>query len=401
MRMPAKRPTMRTIALHSDAAVAEELRRIDVDPLAFPIFIDKARSLALKFDGLSCAQINILKQTALVCGADAALPKKAYQGGRGRDFSAILFANRREVVKIVHYLDAQPWMSAVREELERLLAADSQPVFKIGTRRFVADHTYVMGIINLTPDSFYAGQSYSTPAMVERVMLEMTAEGADIIDLGAESTRPGSLPVVEKEEMTRLKNVLQRVMRRVKVPVSVDTQKAHVAAMALDHGVSMINDISGLRFDRQMARVISRRRAAVAIMHMKGAPRTMQRNPRYKDLMHEVHAFLGERIEYALDQGIARERIIIDPGLGFGKRLEDNYTLINRLYELSDLGRPILVGHSRKSFIGKPFGLAPDQRLEGTLGVTSLLIRNGASILRVHDVMETRRVARLIERILR
>ena len=401
MRMPAKRPTMRTIALHSDAAVAEELRRIDVDPLAFPIFIDKARSLALKFDGLSCAQINILKQTALVCGADAALPKKAYQGGRGRGFSAILFANRREVVKIVHYLDAQPWMSAVREELERLLAAGSQPVFKIGARRFVADHTYVMGIINLTPDSFYAGQSYSTPAMVERVMLEMTAEGADIIDLGAESTRPGSLPVVEKEEMTRLKNVLQRVMRRVKVPVSVDTQKAHVAAMALDHGVSMINDISGLRFDRQMARVISRRRAAVAIMHMKGAPRTMQRNPRYKDLMHEVHAFLGERIEYALDQGIARERIIIDPGLGFGKRLEDNYTLINRLYELSDLGRPILVGHSRKSFIGKPFGLAPDQRLEGTLGVTSLLIRNGASILRVHDVMETRRVARLIERILR
>lgn len=401
MRMEAKRPAMRTLVLQNDAAVADELRRIDVDPLAHAIFAGKARCLALKFDGLSCAQINILKQTALVCGADAAVPRKAYRGGRGRNFSSILFANRREIEKIVHYLNAQPWMDGIREALEGILAVTGKPVFKIGTRRFVADRTHIMGIINLTPDSFYAGQSYSAPSVVERVLADMAGEGADIIDLGAESTRPGSVPVDEKEEMARLKTVLQRVMRRVNAPVSVDTQKANVAAMALDHGVSMINDISGLRFDRRMARVIARHRAAVVIMHMKGRPRTMQRDPRYKDLMGEVHAFLQERIAYAVDQGIARERVIIDPGLGFGKRLEDNYALISRLAELTDLGRPVLVGHSRKSFIGKPFGLPPDQRLEGTLGLTSLLIRNGASILRVHDVLEARRVARLIDRILR
>ncbi|MBE0432516.1 dihydropteroate synthase [candidate division WOR-3 bacterium] len=392
---------MRTLVLHNNAVIAEELRRIDVDPLAHSIFTAKADCLALKFDGLSCAQINILKQTALVCGADAAVPRKAYRGGRSRTFCAILFANRREIEKIEHYLRAQPWMEKMRQGLATVLAGGGKPAFKIGPRKFAADRTYIMGIINLTPDSFYAGQSYTTPSIVERVIADMIDEGADLIDIGAESTRPGSMPVDEKEEMRRLRVVLEKVVKRTRVPVSIDTQKANVAALALDHGASIINDISGLRSDRSMARVIARNRAAVVIMHMKGNPRTMQRRPRYKDLMDEVHAFLRERIDYAVDHGIARERIIIDPGLGFGKRLEDNYTIINRLAELTDLDRPLLVGHSRKSFIGKPFNLPPDHRLEGTLGVGSLLIRNGASILRVHDVMEARRVALLTDRIVR
>lgn len=392
---------MRTLVLHNDAAIAEELRRIDVDPQAYPIFIAKANCLALKFDGLSCAQVNILKQTALVCGGDAAVPRKAYRGGRSRTFCAVLFANRRETEKIEHYLRAQPWMEKIRRELAAVLAGGVRPAFKIGQRNFLVDRTFIMGIINLTPDSFYAGQSYTAPSIVERVIADMIDEGADFIDIGAESTRPGSAPVDEKEEMRRLKVILEKVVKRTRVPVSVDTQKANVAAFALDHGASIINDVSGLRADRRMARVIARSRAAVVIMHMKGSPRTMQRQPRYKDMMNEVRAFLRERIDYAVDHGIARERIIVDPGLGFGKRLEDNYTIINRLAELTDLHRPVLVGHSRKSFIGKPFNLPPDRRLEGTLAVGALLIRNGASILRVHDVMEARRAVLLTDKIVR
>jgi len=392
---------MRKLILTKKPAITEELKRIGVDPDAYSIFINKVDSLALKFDGLSCPQVNVLKQTALICGADAAIPKSAYKGGRGRKFPLILFANRREIEKIEHRLREQPWMEKIREKLDTILSETPPPTLRINRKKLILDRTHIMGIVNLTPDSFYSGSCHTTASVVEKVITEMVKEGVDFIDIGAESTRPGSVPVDEKEEMYRLKLVLPMVMKLTRVPVSVDTYKARVAALAIDYGAGIINDISGLRFDNKMARVIARKRASVVIMHMKGKPRTMQRNPYYKDLMHEIHSFFEERIDYAVESGIERDRIVIDPGLGFGKRLEDNYTIINRLAEFRDLNRPVLTGHSRKSFIGKPFNLSPDHRLEGTLGVESLLINNGASILRVHDVLEARRVALLVDRIVR
>jgi dihydropteroate synthase len=225
----------------------------------------------------------------------------------------------------------------------------------------------------------------------------MTAEGADFIDVGAESTRPGSESVTEKEEIRRLKRVLPIVMKNTDLPVSVDTYKSKVAAMALDYGASMINDISGLRSDPKIARVVGRHKAGLIIMHMQGKPKNMQKNPQYNDLMHEIYVFLQKRIAIAVDSGIDRERIVIDPGLGFGKKLQDNYIIMKRLAEFKDLNRPIMVGHSRKSFIGKPFKLTPEYRLEGTLAVEALLIKNGVSILRVHDVLEAKKVASLID----
>jgi dihydropteroate synthase len=392
---------MRRLILNKKPVIAEELKRIGVDPEAYAIFMNKVHSLALKFEGLSCPQVNVLKQTALICGADAAIPKNAYKGGRGRKFPLILFANRREIEKIEQRLREQPWMGKIRGKLDTVLSDAPMPTLKINRKKLILDHTYIMGIVNLTPDSFYSGSCYTTASVIEKVVTEMVRDGVDFIDIGAESTRPGSTPVDEKEEMRRLRLVLPLVMKLARVPVSVDTYKASVAALAIDCGASIINDISGLRFDNKMTRVIARNRASVIIMHMKGKPRTMQRNPYYEDLMHEIHSFFEERIGYAVESGIERDRIMIDPGLGFGKRLVDNYTIVNRLAEFKDLDRPILAGHSRKSFIGKPFNLSPDQRLEGTLGVESLLIDNGASILRVHDVLEAKRVALLVDKIVR
>ncbi|UCD18846.1 MAG: dihydropteroate synthase [candidate division WOR-3 bacterium] len=392
---------VRRLFPENKSAVREELKRIGVDQRAYSIFADKADNLLLKFEGLSCPQANVLKQTALICGADAAIPKSAYKGGRGRRFALILFANRRELRKIRQRLCEQPWLDKITDKLDHVLKDDGTPVLKINRRLLKLERTYIMGIINLTPDSFYSGSSHTTKSVVEKVVTEMTSEGVDFIDIGAESTRPGSLPVNEREEMRRLNMVLPAVMKIATVPVSIDTYKAKVAALAIDHGVSIVNDISGLRFDKKMAPLIARKRAGVVIMHMKGKPKTMQRNPRYNDLMHEIHRFFKERIAYAVDSGIEPDRIIVDPGLGFGKRLEDNYTIINRLAEFKDLNRPVLVGHSRKSFVGKPFDLSPEHRLEGTLGIEALLIANGASILRVHDILESKRVAQLVDKIVR
>jgi dihydropteroate synthase len=392
---------MRRLIIDNKTTLLEELRRIEVAPDAYGIFVNKAENIILKFDKLSCAQVHILKQTALTCGADAAIPQRAYRGGRGRRFPLILFANRREIEKIIVRLREQPWMEPVCASLKKTLPGGSKPILKIGRKKLEPDRTRLMGIINVTPDSFYSGSRYTDDSILERVASDMTNEGADFIDIGAESTRPGSEPVDEREEMRRLKHSLRAVLKHTNVPVSVDTYKSKIAAMAIDHGASIINDISGLTFDPGIARVVARNHASLVIMHMKGRPKTMQKNPRYNDLMDEIYRFLETQMNCALESGVDQERIVLDPGLGFGKRMEDNYVIMKRLAELRGLGRPIMVGHSRKSFIGKPFKLTPEHRLEGSLAVEALLIRNGAAILRVHDVLEAKRVAALVDHIQR
>jgi dihydropteroate synthase len=382
-----------------------ELNEIKVDAGALAIFLNKSRCETLRFDRLSAAQANVLKQTALVCGADLAIPKSAYRGSARRNFSAILFANRREIEKIIRRLDEQKWMARIAGELRAVLRPEPPLKLDIGANRYVIDRTFIMGIINVTADSFYGGSRYVSAEIVRKAAREMEREGADFIDIGAESTRPGAVPLDEKEEIKRLKTFLPAVARSVRIPVSVDTYKSRVAEFAVDHGASMINDISGLGFDRahrsrRMAKVVARGKTGLVIMHIRGKPRTMQAQPEYDNLMAEIHEYFAERLQFAADAGIDTGRIVIDPGLGFGKRLDHNYEIIQRLGELSVFGRPVMVGHSRKSFIGAPFNLAPEQRLEGTLGSAGLLIQNGASILRVHDVQETKRVAVLVDRII-
>lgn len=392
---------MRLIRAGKTSYLLSELRRIGVDERSLNIFLAKAQNRIVKFTGLSAPQVNILKQTALVCGGDLAVPRAAYERGDRRRYPALLLANRREIMKIIARLSDQPWMAPIVRQLSVTVRDEPSPRLKIGRNYMVFRRTHIMGIINITPDSFYQNSRFLSPDAVLSAADRMVNEGADFLDIGAESTRPGADSITGSYEILRLKPILTKLAGQIKIPISVDTYKAEVADYALDHGARIINDISGLGRDRRMIKVIARQKASVVIMHIRGRPKSMQINPHYTDLMATLSEFFRDRIERAVDGGVDPDRIVIDPGLGFGKRLEDNYEIINRLSELTVFDRPVLAGHSRKSFIGSPFGYPPEERLEGTLAVQSLLIRNGASIVRVHDVQAAKRVALLADRILR
>lgn len=257
----------------------------------------------------------------------------------------------------------------------------------------------LMGVLNVTPDSFSDGGCYLDPgAAVARAQM-MVAEGAAVIDIGAESSRPGSDPVGEEEELRRLIPVVREACRRVTVPVSVDTTKAAVAERALDAGAALINDISALRCDPRMASLVAQTGAGVVLMHMQGSPKTMQRAPHYSDVVEEVRCFLADRMQVAAEAGISSDQILLDPGIGFGKNLEHTLTLVAHLDALVALGRPLVVGVSRKGFLGQVLNRPVGERLMGTAAVVAVAVMRGARVLRVHDVAAMRDVVRMVEAI--
>lgn len=260
--------------------------------------------------------------------------------------------------------------------------------------------THIMGILNITPDSFSDGGLFLDPEKAYQHSLKMAEDGADIIDIGGQSTRPGSLPVKVEEELRRVLPVIERLKGSgFKLPISIDTYSDKVAEECLKLGVEMVNDISGLRFSPRMKEVIAKYSAACVIMHIKGTPKDMQDNPTYTDLFSEIIDYLKEGIELAEAVGI--KEIVIDPGIGFGKRLEHNLQIINHLDRFALLNKPILVGVSRKSFIGKILNLPTAERLEGTAGAVAVAILRGAKIVRVHDVKEIKRVVDIVDAIRR
>ena len=262
-----------------------------------------------------------------------------------------------------------------------------------------ARHPLVAGIINLNSDSFFGKSRCASEdealALAERLIIE----GADILDVGAESSRPGSLPISEDDEINRLLPVVKELSRRYKIPVSVDTYKPKVAQTVLDAGASIINDITGLQKYPQMADVISSFNAGVVLMHMQGSPKNMQENPVYADLLQEIISFLGKSSSIAIKSGIPPESIAIDPGIGFGKTTEHNLELLAKLDSFKVLGKAILVGPSRKAFIGKLLDLPVEERMEGSLAASVVAVLKGADILRVHDVKETVRAVKVTEAI--
>ncbi|HHT01829.1 MAG TPA: dihydropteroate synthase [Firmicutes bacterium] len=258
----------------------------------------------------------------------------------------------------------------------------------------IGKRTYIMGILNVTPDSFFDGGRFLTaPEAIERAW-EMVAQGADIIDVGGFSTRPGHCPVSVEEEISRILPVIERLAAELPVPISVDTFRAEVAERALKAGAAMINDVWGLRADRQMAQVVARHNAAVVIMHNQVAPC-------YADLINEVKGFLQTSVHLALEAGISRDKIVVDPGFGFGKTAGHNLTMLRRLAELRDLSLPLLVGASRKSTIGKVLDLPVTERLEGTAATVALAIAGGCDMVRVHDVLAMKRVAKMADAVVR
>ena len=258
----------------------------------------------------------------------------------------------------------------------------------------------VMGIVNVTPDSFSDGGSFLEPSAAVDHALELVEQGAGIVDIGGESTRPGAQPVEEREELRRVVPVLHALAGRLHVPISIDTMKPGVARAALEAGASIINDVAANREDDAMWRLAAETGAGYVCMHMQGTPQTMQKNPAYKDVVGEVAAFFSERINRMCDCGIRREQLILDPGIGFGKTLEHNLELLGGLSRFVALQRPVLLGVSRKSFIGKLAGVRPGARLAGALACACLAVEAGVQIIRAHDVAETVEALRMTEAIL-
>jgi dihydropteroate synthase len=257
--------------------------------------------------------------------------------------------------------------------------------------------TAVMGVLNVTPDSFYDGGRKLKLGVALSHALAMAEAGADIIDIGGESTRPGAEPVPPEEELNRVLPLIRALRRESAIPISIDTYKSLVARRALDEGADILNDISALRFDPEMASVAATEKVPIVLMHMQGEPLSMQKAPFYRDVVAQVCEFLSARSEFARAHGIDREQIILDPGIGFGKTLEHNLALLRGLPALAALRQPLLVGASRKGFIGQILGTDPEQRLEGSLAVAVAAVLGGANIIRTHDVQETRRAVRIAD----
>ena len=269
----------------------------------------------------------------------------------------------------------------------------------------LGERTLVMGILNVTPDSFSDGGAYLDVQDAVAHALQLERDGADILDVGGESTRPGAAPVPTEEEMRRILVVIQSLRSELRIPISVDTQKAEVAEAALDAGAEVVNDVSGLRSDPRLSQVARRARAPLILMHMRGTPRVMQRGPFARDVMRDVLAGLRNSVARARRAGLRKSQLLLDPGIGFGKKFEQNFEILARLPELARLDCPILVGTSRKAFLGKALAgqggpsTPPEERLLGTAATVTAAILGGAHIVRVHDVAEMVRVARVADHI--
>lgn len=381
-------PYIISIAAQSEAAGLQ--KRLGVAPEGIDAMAPLSVSRLVRVGGLDARNANILKQEMLAAGGDAALPADIYdlEGGAGE---ALIIGNPVQLERLVEKLGRHgPELGSFAGQL-----AEAGGNYERGRERrqplpaaLGKADWLVMGILNVTPDSFHDGGRFTDPEAAREQAAAMVAAGAGIIDVGGESTRPGSGGVSEQEELRRVLPVVEAAAG-LGAPVSIDTSKAAVAREALRLGAAMINDITALRGDPAMASLAAERGCPVCLMHMKGTPADMQRGPDYDDVAGEIIDFFRERAGWAQEQGIERDNIIIDPGIGFGKKLEHNLEIINRLDAFLSLGLPVMIGASRKSFLGAVLGREDTgERLAGTVATTVIAYQRGARLFRVHDVRE-------------
>jgi len=369
---------------------------LKVDPYGRRIMLPKAVSHLLYIESLPAISANILKQEMLSLGGDTAVSRDALTG-KTRFSGCLLMGTLAQYQRLSQKLSRQPLgLAQLSRQLQSCLEnyAQDKFVLELGRARLnLGRRTHIMGIVNITPDSFSGDGMYGSWVVghgsgINRIIQfaeKLAQEGADIIDIGGESSRPGAKPVPLKEELRRTIPVVKALAKRIKTPISIDTRKPEVAKAALDNGAAMVNDISGLR-RQAMVKVVKQRRAAVVIMHMRGDPRSMQNAPAYSSLIDEIAGFLQSAVRRAQDAGISPGKIVVDPGIGFGKTLRHNLEILKRLGEFRALGRPIMVGPSRKSFLGEILKSGPRERVFGTVAGCLVAAQNGAKIVRVHDV---------------
>ena len=380
----------------------EAIRQVGCDPGGVPLMAPKALHHTFKLERVDSRAALIIKQEMLSAGGDAAVCRGAL-GRTSRLSDVLVIGTRRQIWRALGKLAYQPFgCREIAAELSSVMAnLDRGRGFLIkwsGRKLDMRRRTLVMGILNVTPDSFSDGGHFLDPSAAVEHGLGMVRDGADILDIGGESTRPGAAPLSLEAESRRVLPVIRRLSGKLDIPISIDTYKPALAARALDAGASLVNDIFGLR-KKGMAEMVARRDVPVVVMHMRGTPRNMQKDPVYGDVVGEIHAFLAERLRAAQRAGVDLEKTVLDPGIGFGKTAGDNFSILARLGELRGLGRPLLVGASRKSFIGRVLDLPVERLLEGSLAAAAAAVLNGARIIRAHDVAETVRAARIADAI--
>lgn len=394
----------RIIQIRSANEAKNLLAKIGAYKMSFDIMAPKAILRILYLKDIPFTTCNILKQEMLSLGGEVAV-SKGIISAKDKKSDCLIIGNLSQIKELILKLKKQPLaFSKISCRIERLVQNYQKTNLEFKCRNFrlnLRRKTYIMGVLNITPDSFSdGGQFFDKEEAFERA-LQLEKEGADIIDIGGQSTRPRAGEISSEEEIKRILPVIKRLRRRIKIPISIDTYKFKVAKVALEEGASILNDIYGLRRDARLAKLVAKFKAGVVLMHIKGTPRSMQRNPYYKDLMGDIIDSLSQSIDIALGAGINEKSIVVDPGLGFGKTVEHNLSIIKNLSELKSLGFPILIGPSRKSFIGKILRLPLDRRLYGTIASVCASILAGAAMVRVHDVAYVKQAVKITDEILR
>ncbi|HNX81966.1 MAG TPA: dihydropteroate synthase [Candidatus Omnitrophota bacterium] len=384
---------IRVIRPYSSRELIRLMREIDVDGYGISIMAPKGVTCVIRIDSLSNIAANIIKQEMLSVGADAAIARGSLTGSVKKT-GCLLMGTICQYKRLCQKLLKQPFgLQGISLGITRALQADARETFTFkagkGSLR-LGSRTRIMGILNCTPDSFSGDGLYN--AGVEAACeygRQLVKDGADCLDVGGESTRPGSAHVSLQEELRRVIPVVKQLAKKIKIPISIDTHKPEVAKAALDNGACIVNDIFGFRSEK-MIEVAARYRAGVVIMHMQGNPQTMQQAPHYKRLMPEILDFLKKSVDRCIAGGIRQESIVIDPGIGFGKTLGQNLSILKHLRELKVLGLPLLVGPSRKSFIGAISNTQPQDRVYGSIAASLAAASNGCHMVRVHDVAAVR-----------
>lgn len=394
---------MRVLEISNEEDVVSEMKKIGVAAKGIELMSKKAISRLIKLEDVELKLALILKQEMLSLGGEAALTKNAILLNT-QTTDVLLMGSLKHYQSLISKLQTQYFgLSNLGYKIEEVLNNFVKDDFKLICGDYQLDlgkRTFVMGILNVTPDSFSDGGLYDEPEKAVKRAFEMKEEGADIIDIGGESTRPGAKPCGVEEELKRVMPVVKKIIKEnIGLPISIDTSKSEVAKACLEEGANMINDISALECDLKMAEIIASYKVPVVLMHMQGTPQTMQENPHYECVVSEIILYLRQRIKIAQELGIDKEKIIIDPGIGFGKTLVHNLEILSKLREFRSLGRPILIGTSRKSFIGKVLDLPVEERLEGTAATIAVSILNGANIIRVHDVKAMSHIAKMVDAI--
>ncbi len=394
----------RVIEIENLSLAQRELLAIGSDRAGVELMAPKAVNKVIKLKGIKPTAANIIKQEMLSFGGEAATAHGSIDLSVA-ETDLLVFGTLKQLDLLVEKLRRHQFgLPQIAEQISLILKNYNiipKPI-KIKNKTLDFGHrTYIMGVLNVTPDSFSDGGKFINVDAAVAHAKKMLADGADMIDVGGESTRPGSEPVSAEEEKKRVLPVIKGLAGETEAVISIDTTKAEVAQAALFAGASMVNDISGLRFDPEMSKLIAEQGVPVCIMHIQGTPKDMQQDPTYNDLMGEIINYLEEGLEIAKKAGILHGQIIVDPGIGFGKTVEHNLEILKRLKELKVLGCPILVGTSRKSLIGKVLDLPVEERIEGTAATVAISIANGADIVRVHDVRQMARVVKMTGAIIR